>query len=87
MMEQLAPPPPETPQEGAKPKSEGKRGRPPGSKNQPRREVVWSPSRRFVQETIKRVLEVVGDRLQGISFVCDGAFGHHDALQRVRQVG
>jgi putative transposase len=87
MMEQLAPPPPETPQEGAKPKSRGKRGRPPGSKNQPRREVVLSPYLRFVQETIKRLLALIGDRLQVIYFVFDGAFGHNDALQMVRQVG
>ena len=87
MMEQLAPPPPETPQEDAKPKSPGKRGRPPGSKNQHRREVVLSPYRRFVQETITRLLEVIGDRFQVISFVFDGAFGHHDARQMVRQVG
>src|SRR2546425_3405093 len=87
MMEQLAPPPPETPQEGAKPKAQGKRGRPPGSKNQHRREVVLSPYLRFVQETIKRLLELIGDRLQVIYFVFDGAFGHNDALQMVRQVG
>jgi hypothetical protein len=49
--------------------------------------VVLSPYLRFVQETIKRLLELIGDRLQVISFVFDGAFGHNDALQMVRQVG
>jgi putative transposase len=46
MMEQLAPPPPETPQEDAKPKSQGKRGRPPGSKNQVRDHRVATRDRR-----------------------------------------
>ena len=87
MMEQRAPPPPETPQEGAKPTSQGKRGRPPGRKNHHRREVVLRPSLRFVQETIKRFLALIGDRFQVISFVFDGAFGHNDALHMVRQVG
>jgi putative transposase len=87
MMEQLAPPPPETPQEDATPQSQGKRGRPPGSKNQHRREGVWSPYLRFGQETLKRLREVLGDRFQVIYFVFDGAFGHNDALQMVRQVG
>jgi hypothetical protein len=49
--------------------------------------VVLSPYLRFVQETLKRFLEVIGDRFQVISFVFDGALGHNDALQMVRQVG
>jgi putative transposase len=39
------------------------------------------------QETIKRLLELIGARFQVIYFVFDGAFGHNDALQMVRQVG
>jgi DDE superfamily endonuclease len=46
-----------------------------------------SPYLRFVQETIKRLLGVIGAHLQVMYFVFDGAFGHNDALQMVRQLG
>ena len=86
MLEQRARPHTETPPEVAKPTSHGQRGRPPGSKNQHRREVVLSPYRRFVQEAIKRLLELIGDHFQVIYFVFAGAFGHTNARQMVRQV-
>jgi putative transposase len=87
MMEPLTQPPTETPRQVSRHKANGKRGRPQGSKNQHRRDVVLSPYLRFVQETIKRLLEVIGDHLQVMYFVFDGAFGHNDALQMVRQLG
>jgi hypothetical protein len=86
-MEQLPPPHPETPQEVAKPKSQGKRGRPPGRKKPPRRDVVLRPYRRLVHETLTRFLEWIGTPFQVIDVVFDGALGHHAALQRVRHVG
>jgi putative transposase len=70
-----------------KKKSSTTRGRPTGSKNQNRRAVELSPYLLFVQDTLKRLLILVGDRIQGIYFVFDGAFGHNDALQMVRQTG
>jgi len=42
---------------------------------------------RFVQETIKRLLQLIGDHVKVMYFVFDGAFGHNDALQMVRQLG
>ena len=42
---------------------------------------------RFIQEHIKRLLEQIGDAFQVVYFVFDGAFGHNDAMQMVRQVG
>jgi putative transposase len=42
-------------------KSGGSRGRPKGSKNRNRREVDLSPSLRFIQRHIKRLLEQIGD--------------------------
>jgi hypothetical protein len=87
MMEPLEKQPIDTPQEVSEPKSPGKRGRPKGSKNQHRRAVTLSPSLRFVQETTKRLLELIGAHLQVMYFVFDGAFGHNDALQMVRQLG
>ena len=87
MMEQLEKPPTDTPQAGSEKKPQGKRGRPKGSKNQHRRDVTLSPYLRFVQETIKRLLGVIGAHCQVRHLVFDGAFGHNDALQMVRQLG
>src|SRR2546430_5298684 len=87
MMEQLDKEHTAKPQEGSKKKSHGKQGRPQGSKNRHRRDVALSPYLRFVQETIKRFLELIGDHVKVQYFVFDGALGHNDALQMVRQLG
>jgi putative transposase len=70
-----------------KQKCRGQRGRPKGSKNRNRREVEISPSLGFIPEHIKRLLEQIGDALQGVYFIFDGELGHNDAMQMVRQVG
>ena len=75
------------PQESSKKKSGRKRGRPKGSKNQNRRDVDLSLYLRFVQETLKRLLQLVGEYIQIVYFIFDGAFGHNEALQMVRQLG
>ena len=67
--------------------SGGSRGRPKGSKNRNRREVELSPSLRFIQLHIKRLLEQIGDTFKVVYFIFDGELGHHDALQMVQQVG
>jgi putative transposase len=87
MMEQLDKEHTAKPQEGSKKKPHGKQGRPPGSKNRHRRDVALSPYLRFVQETIKRFLHVIGEHIKVRYFVFDGAFGHNEALQMVRQLG
>ncbi len=46
-----------------------------------------SPALRFVQETITRFLQLIGDHVKVIYFVYDGAFGNNDALQMVKQTG
>ena len=48
---------------------------------------MLSPYLRFVQETIHRLLELIGACLRVIYFVYDGAFGYNDALQMVKQLG
>ncbi len=63
------------------------RGRPKGSKNQHRRDVELRPYLLFVQNTLQRLLHLIGDRITTAYFVFDGAFGHNDALQMVRQTG
>jgi putative transposase len=70
-----------------KTKSGGSRGRPKGSKNRNRREVNLSPSLRFIQLHIKRLLEQIGNTFKVVYFIFDGELGHHDALQMVQQVG
>lgn len=87
MLEQLGQQHTATAPEVAKKTSSGKRGRPKGSKNQQRRDVALSPYLRFVQETITRVLQMIGTSLTLVYFVFDGAFGHNDALQMVRHLG
>jgi putative transposase len=68
-------------------RSRGQRGRPKGSQNRNRREVDLSPSRGFIQEHIKRVLEQIGEAFKVVYCIFDGELGHHHARQRVRQVG
>ena len=70
-----------------KPRAKGKRGRPKGSRNRNRREVTLSPYLHFVQGLLRQVLTLVGRELNVIYFVFDGAFGHNEALQMVRQTG
>jgi putative transposase len=67
--------------------SSGPRGRPKGSQNRNRREVELSPSLRFIQEHLKRVLQQISDAFQVGYFIFDGELGHNDARQMVRQVG
>ena len=67
--------------------STGSRGRPKGSKNRNRREVDCSPSLRFIQGHLGRLLQQIGDHLKVVYFLFDGEFGHNDALQMVRQLG
>lgn len=68
-------------------KSNGKRGRPKGSKNRNRRAVELSPSLCFIQTHMKKLLGQIGDTVKVAYFIFDGAFGHNDAMQMVRQVG
>jgi putative transposase len=68
-------------------KASGPRGRPKGRKNRNRREVTLSPSLRFIQEHIKRLLQQIGEAFKVVYFIFDGELGHNDALQMVRQVG
>jgi putative transposase len=67
--------------------STGSRGRPQGSKNRNRREVDLSPSLRFIQGHLGRLLQQIGDHLKVGYCLFDGEFGHNDALHMVRQLG
>jgi len=58
--------------EVSKKTASGKRGRPKGRKNQQRRDGALSPYRRFVQETIRRVLQMIGTSFTLVYFVLMG---------------
>ena len=74
-------------QKPPKKKAAGARGRPKGRKNRNRREVDFSPSLRFIQAPLARLLQHIGAHLKVVSFLFDGEFGHNDALRMVRQLG
>jgi putative transposase len=46
-----------------------------------------SPSLRFIQGHLGRLLQQIGAHLKVVYFLFDGEFGHNDALQMVRQLG
>jgi putative transposase len=87
MTEQVEKPSDALVQEPPKTKARGRRGRPQGSKNRNRRAVELSPSLRFIQEHIKRLLAQIGDAFKVVYFLFDGELGHNDAMHMVRQVG
>ena len=74
-------------QKQPKQKSVGQRGRPKGSKNRNRRDVELSPSLRFIQVHLARLLQHIGEHLKVVYFLFDGELGHNNAMQMVRQLG
>jgi len=62
-----------------------KRGRPKGSKNKNRRDVLLKPYLVHIQTMLKKLLALIGTDLTVIYCVMDGAFGNNNALQMVRQ--
>jgi DDE superfamily endonuclease len=62
-----------------------KRGRPKGSQNKNRRDVVLKPYLVHIQTMLKKLLSLIGTDLNVIYCVIDGAFGHNNAVQMVRQ--
>jgi len=66
-------------------KGSKKRGRPKGSQNKNRREVVLKPYLVHIQTMLKSLLSLIGTDLTIVYCVMDGAFGNNNALQMVRQ--
>ena len=89
MMEQIVKEEEEKPDQkksGKKVKKQAKkRGRPKGSKNKNRRDVELKPYLMHIQTMLKGLLTLIGCDLKVIYCVMDGAFGHNNALQMVRQ--
>lgn len=89
-MEPMTPKPPQKkPRKPKKtaPKAKRGKGRPKGSTNKNQREVVLNTEMTQVQSMLKKVLKLIGDTLQPIDFVYDGAFGNNAAVQMTRSVG
>jgi putative transposase len=61
------------------------RGRPKGSQNKNKSEVVLSPYWRFIQEMLSSLLLIIGIDVRYI--VLDGAFGNHYAYAMIKKCG
>jgi hypothetical protein len=66
-------------------KQSKKRGRPKGSKNKNRRDVELKPYLVHIQTMLNKLLALTRADLKLTYCVMDGAFGHNNALQMVRQ--
>lgn len=93
LMEQIAPKPSQKKEAITQQKSDSKkspkrrRGRPKGSKNRNRRDVILNAEMTQVKAMLKRLLNLLGNTLTPIYFVYDGAFGNNAAVQMTRSVG
>jgi putative transposase len=70
-----------------KPKIKNNRGRPKGSKNKNKEDVELSPYLCFIQDLLKKVMQLVGNDILLVYVVFDGAFGNNGALQMAKQCG
>ena len=70
-----------------KPPVERRQGRPKGSRNENKTDVVFSETLKHLQSMLKAVLAKVSDFIPLRYFVCDGYFGHNQALQMTQQCG
>jgi hypothetical protein len=68
-------------------KSARKPGRPAGSKNKNKADVVLSPELLRIQAQLNKALKLIKTRMSVSFFVLDGHFGNHLACQMVRQSG
>ncbi len=70
-----------------KPKIKNNRGRPKGSKNKNKEDIELSPYLCFVQDMLKKIMQLVGSDILLVYVVFDGAFGSNGALQMAKQCG
>jgi len=87
LIEQMLPKPKQKKLVAVKSKKQKRgRGRPKGSKNKNNRNVVLNAEMAQVQAMLQKLLKLIGDTLQPVYFVYDGAFGNNAAVQMTRQV-
>jgi hypothetical protein len=64
-----------------------KRGRPKGSRNRDKTQVVLTPELKRIQNMVKKQLNMLPERVTVCYLALDGHFGNNNALQMVRQCG
>ena len=67
--------------------TKGKPGRPKGSKNKNKTEVVLNDTLKQIQSMLKRVLATIEGFIRIRYFLLDGYFGNNKTLQMVRECG
>ena len=90
LIEQILPKPKPKKSSAKKKKKKRKKrgkGRPKGSKNKNHRNVELNAEMLQVQGMLKKLLKLIGDTIQPIFLVYDGAFGNNAAIQMTLQVG
>jgi putative transposase len=92
LVEQRVKAPPDPPSAAATPAaavSEGpkRRGRPKGSGNKDKQQIVWNDELRLLARLLEQFKQVVGAWLGVRYLVLDGHFGHNNALQVAQQAG
>ena len=85
LIEQILPKPKQ--KKSTYPKKKRGKGRPKGSKNKNHRDVKFNAEMTQVQSMLKQLLTMIGNTLQIVYFVYDGAFGNNAAVQMTRQIG
>lgn len=71
----------------AKTSEKRKLGRPKGSKNKSKKEVVLNPELLRIQTALKSLLETIGNYLSLVYIVMDGHFGNYPGAYMVRETG
>jgi putative transposase len=69
------------------PSEKRKRGRPKGSKNKSKQEVVLNAELVRIQTALKSLLETIGNYLSLVYVVMDGHFGNYPSAYMVRETG
>ena len=64
-----------------------KRGRPKGSRNRDKTQVVLTPELKRIQDMVKKQLKMLSEWVTVCYLALDGHFGNNNALQMVRQCG
>lgn len=69
----------------AREKNTNKLGRPTGSKNKNKEEIILSPELERIFLWTQKVLAIIGTKMPVLYFVLDGHFGNHPAYQMTRK--
>ena len=69
------------------PETQRKPGRPKGSQNRNKTDVVFNETLKYIQSMLKTVLATINGLIRIRYFVLDGYFGHNNALQITQQCG